>query len=64
MSSDPIHAGLFNYTLRRNNVRFNYQGRFLNLQKHPSKNPAPLLQAADLRRRIKRHLHSPVGSVS
>ena len=58
MSSDPIRAGLFNSTLRRNNVRFNYQGRSLNLQKHPSKNPAPLLQAAALGRKIKIKLNS------
>ena len=32
---------IFNFTLRRNNVRFNYQGRFL----YP---PAPLLQAMPL----------------
>ena len=34
----PVHT--FNFTLRRNNERFNSQVRFLNLQKYPIKNPA------------------------
>ena len=38
----------FNFTLRINNVRFDFEVRFSNLKKYPIKNPAPMLQATAL----------------